>query len=134
MIDASRNYNAAENITQFTISKAQKPSVSNTTIRLDHEVTKLSEIQLPDDFVWENGDLEITAVRMMAKAIYVGDDAENYVTKEIYFEIITQMPQNEPVTNNLIWLAIVVPVAALLIGWAVYAIIRRKKNKWWKGQ
>ena len=117
---------------EFTISQAQEPTV-NKIIRLDHQATKLSEIQLPDDFVWENGDLEITAGRMRAKAIYVGADAENYKTKEIYFEIISPVPQNEPETNNLIWLAIVVPVAALLIGWAVYAIIRRRKNKWWKG-
>ncbi len=118
---------------EFTISKAEKPSVNNATIRLDHQVTKLSEIQLPDGFVWENGDLEITADRMRAKAIYIDKDAENYKTKEIYFEIISPVPQNEPETNNLIWLAIVVPVAALLVGWAVYAIIRRRKNKWWKG-
>ena len=117
---------------EFTISQAQEPTV-NKIIRLDHQVTKLSEIQLPDGFVWGNGDLEITAGKMRAKAIYVGKDAENYVTKEIYFEIISPVPQNEPETNNLIWLAIVVPVAALLIGWAVYAIIRRRKNKWWKG-
>ena len=118
---------------EFEISKAQKPSVSNTTIRLDHEVTKLSEIQLPDNFVWENGDLEITAGRMRAKAIYVGDDAKNYVTKEVYFEIITQLQQNESETNILIWIAVAVPVGTLLVGWVVYAIIRYKKNKWWKG-
>ncbi len=116
----------------FTISKAEKPIVENTTIRLDHAVAKLSDIQLPDDFIWENGDLEITAGRMRAKAIYIGKDAENYKTKEIYFEIISPVPQNDPKSGSLIWLAIIVPAPALLVGWIVFAIVRHRKKQWWK--
>lgn len=115
---------------EFTISKAQKPSVSDTTIRLDRKAAKLSDIQLPSGYMWENGNLEITSDRITAKAIYIGDDADNYMTKEIYFEIIIDAPQNEPKTNNLIWLAIVVPVGVLLVGFVVFAIAwQRKKHR-----
>ena len=116
----------------FVIQRAEKPNV-DTTIRVNQEATKLSDIQPPSDFVWADGTMEITSDRVRAKAIYVGDDAENYVTKEIYFEIVIEMPQNKPETNNLIWLAIAVPVGALLVGWLVHALVSRKKNKKWKG-
>ena len=69
---------------------------------------------------------------MIAKAIYVGDDAGNYTTKEIYFEIVIETPQNEPVSSSLIWLAIFVPAAAFLVGWIVYAVVRHRKKQWWK--
>ncbi len=112
----------------FAISQAEKPSVDNTTILVNHKVAKLSDIQLSNGFVWENENMEITSNRMTAKGIYVGDDADNYVTKEIYFEIIIDMPQNEPKTNSLIWLAIVVLVGILLVACSVYAIVRCKRK------
>ncbi len=114
----------------FKISQAEKPNVSSKTIRFNHKATKLSDIPLPSGYIWENNDLEITSNRMRAKAIYVGDDADNYITKEIYFEIIIDW-QQEPEPGKLIWLAIV-PVVALLVWFVVFIIIKCKKSKWRK--
>ncbi len=111
----------------FTISKAEKPTVKNNLIRIEHKVTKLSEIKLPDGFVWKDGDLEITSDKMLAVAIYVGDDANNYISKEVDFTIVIETQNG---INSLDWLVIVIPIAILLIGYVVYTILRHKRNKW----
>ena len=86
----------------FTISKAEKPNVE-TTIHNDEHVTRLSDIELPDGFVWEDEDLEITSNKMRVKAIYKGEDAENYDTIEIYFEIVSENLEKSN-TDSLMWL------------------------------
>ena len=118
---------------EFTIGKAEKPNVSDTTIRLDHKVAILSDVPLPNDYVWKNGNIEITGNRMTAIAVYTGDDASSYETTELTFEIIIEEKQNpteEPKRDDLIWLAIGIPVAILTLGVIVgLAVVKRKRKK-----
>ncbi len=118
---------------QFTISQAENPNV-DTTIHCDKRVSKLSDISLPDGFVWENGDMTIEGSRMSAKAVYKGNDASNYKTTELTFEIFLDRQTLPTVTGDteqtdLIWLAVVVPAAALVIGLVVYAFVRHRRKK-----
>ena len=118
----------------FTIEKAEKPDVSNTTIRLDHKVAKLSDVQLPNNFVWKNENMKITENRIIAEAIYTGDDASNFETTELTFEIIIEEKQQTPIEESkqgsLIWLAIGIPVAVLIIGGIIgFAAAKRKCKK-----
>ena len=136
----------------FTISQAEKPSV-NTTIHCDKKVAKLSDVSLPNGFVWEDENAEITGSRVSAQAIYIGDDASSYKTTELTFEIIIeeqeQVPQETPPREpsadpsenqagdisddekreNLIWLAAVIPAAVLAVAGSAVAIFIRKRKK-----
>ena len=118
---------------EFTIGKAAKPNVSDTTIRLDHKVATLADVPLPNDFVWKNGNVEITENRITAIAVYTGDDAGSFETTELTFEIIIEEEQNtteEPKRDDLIWLAIGIPSAILVIGGIVgLAVVKRKRKK-----
>ncbi len=116
----------------FTISKAEKPNV-NTTIRYNKKAAKLSDISLPDGFVWEDENTEITGSRITAKAIYTGEDAGSYKTIELTFEIIIEEQPDSPgnpAQASLIWLAIAVPIAVLTVACTVFAIAaHRRKNQ-----
>ncbi len=112
----------------FTIERAEKPNV-NTTIKYREKATKLSEIALPDGFVWDDGDMELSGDRTTAKAVYRGDDAENYKTTELYFELIFEEQDKAERQGNLMWLAIVLPASALTAGLGfALAKYRRKKQ------
>ncbi len=108
---------------KFTIMKAEKPNVG-TTIYIDEKATRLSDIELPEGFVWENEDLEITSGKMIAKAIYKGEDANNYETIEIYFEIISESFETSD-TGNIIWLMLsifVLGIAIVGIGFVIFKL------------
>lgn len=118
---------------EFTIEKAEKPTV-NTTIYHNKNAAKLSDISLPDGFVWENENMEITGNRISAKAIYTGDDADSYKTTELTFEIVISEQEqpslsDDPQQGKLIWLAIVIPVAVTVIALTGFALFKRKRNK-----
>ncbi len=129
----TQNYNAAESKHKFTIHKATEPIVE-TILKINNQFEDLSEIELPANFEWVKNSLQvISETKMIAKAIYKGSDANNYLTNELTFEIIIgeqeqPNPPEKPENGSLIWLAIVVPAVALLVGWGIYAIIRRKRN------
>ena len=123
---------------EFTISKAAKPKVE-TTLKIHNHFEDLSEVELPDNFEWVEDSLQvISETKMIAKAIYKGSDANNYETNELTFEIIIeeeqQNPPEKPESGSLIWLAIGIPVAVLILAWVGFAIARHKRNKWWKNQ
>ena len=133
----TQNYNATEAKYQFTIHKAKQPKVE-TSLRINNQFEDLSEIELPANFEWVENSLQvISKTRMIAKAIYTGNDARNYEKTELTFEIIIgdqeqpNLPDNQK-QESLIWLAIVVPAAALLVGWIVFAIVRHRKKQGWK--
>ena len=114
----------------FTISKADKPNV-DTKIRITQKVTKLSDIKLPNGFVWENENMAISADKFTAKAIYKGVDADCYKTKEILFEItITNESETNTMSIGLIWTIILAPVAIGAVACVIFAIRRHKRNKW----
>ena len=120
----------------FTISQAKQPKVE-TKLKLHNHFEDLSEIELPNDFEWVEDSLQvISETKMIAKAIYKGSDANSYETTELTFEIIIEEEQQNLLDNqrqeSLIWLAIVVPAAALLVGWIVFAIVRHRKKQWLK--
>ncbi len=104
----------------FTISKAEQPNV-DTIIHFDKKATKLSDIPLPNDFVWEDENMEITSNKLVAKAIYIGEDANSYKTKEIYFEIILDGQINQS-NNNLKTIIIIFISSILFIALIVFVI------------
>lgn len=114
----------------FLIAQAERPSV-DTTIRCAN-VAKLKDIPLPSGFYWEDEDMEILGNRFTAKAVYRGEDASSYKTTEILFEIFLEdegQQQPEPKHKNLIWLAIALPAAALIVGAGCAIAIRRRKKQ-----
>lgn len=133
IIKGKGNY-MGEKALDFTISQAEQPSVTDATLHYNNKADKLSDIPLPNGFVWDDGDMEIVGNRLTAKAIYKGEDASSYKTTELFFEIIIEEQEQladsdnaEP--GNLIWLAIVIPVSALIIAGAVFVILRHKRRK-----
>lgn len=118
----------------FTILQAEKPSVNNTTILFNKKAKKLSEIPLPEGFVWYDGNVEISENKLTAKAIYEGEDASSYKITELYFEIIIEEQElpnqtDKPEQGSMIWLAIVIPVAVLIVAGVGFAITMRMRNK-----
>ena len=112
----------------FTIEQAEKPT-ADTTIRCSEKATTLSDISLPDGFVWEDGSVKISENRLTAKAIYRGDDAGNYKTTELYFDIIIEEQAQPDRQTDLTWLAIAIPVSVLTVAGLGFALARRKRKK-----
>ena len=98
----------------------EQPNV-DTIIHFDKKATKLSDIPLPNDFVWEDENMEITSNKLVAKAIYIGEDANSYKTKEIYFEIILDGQINQS-NNNLKTIIIIFISSILFIALIVFVI------------
>ena len=111
----------------FTISKAEKPNIE-TTIHVDNGATKLSDISLPEGFVWEDESLKIIGNKLIAKAIYQGEDADSFLTKEIYFEIIIEEKDNAP-QSNYRWLIFTSLLISLTIAGVGLIIIKYKRNR-----
>ncbi len=112
----------------FVISQAEKPN-AETTIRVNKNVTKLSDISLPNGFVWEDENMEITGNKITAKAIYMGEDADNYKTKEIYFEIEIEI-ENETLPIGVI-LIILVPSAIIIGALTIFVVRKKLRRKHW---
>ena len=115
----------------FTISKASKPNV-DTIIRINKKATKLSDIPLPNGFVWKDESVAITQNMMSAKAVYVGEDKDCYLTQELYFTII--IDSQSSVQSIWLWLAIGGVTLGLLLVWAGFAFARYRHKKWWKNK
>ncbi len=124
IVKGKNNYTGTKELS-FTILRAEKPNV-DTTIRTDKKATKLSDISLPEGFVWEDGDIKLSADKITAKAIYTGEDASSYNTTELYFEIILE---TDKAGVNLIWLSIAIPASVLVIAGAVFFIVKHKRSK-----
>ena len=115
----------------FTISKAKMPIVE-TTIHCNKKVTKLSDISLPEGFVWENEKMEITGNRITAKAIYIGEDANNYETIELTFEIFIEqqnLSKNSLKKENWIWIGIGTVGVVLVLLWGGLSFIKHKHHQ-----
>ncbi len=128
----TKNYNECVLFGSFTIEKAESPIV-NTTIHHSGKAEKLSDITLPDGFVWENENIEITANKMRAKAIYKGEGASNYVITEIYFDIIIEKPQTF-LQTNLVWIVLGVVVSVIIFVSTAIALTSRKRKNFWKNR
>lgn len=143
-------------VRNFTIAKAKSINIS-TTIRVDGVFESLAEVPLPQDFVWdEQSFVTLTDGVFRATAIYVGG---NYDIDKIEFEIIveirpdvpnvpndpfapdkpndsqrpdlpeSQEPAEKP-RNELLWLAVVLPVAAVaVVGVIVIAVLYKRKKR-----
>ncbi len=131
IVKGKNAYTGTKELT-FIIYKAEKPNV-DTTIRINQNITKLSDIQLPNGFVWENENIEIADNKITATAIYKGVDASCYVTTELTFEIIIEEQQNLPQKSkqgSMLGLAIGIPVSVLLIAVIVgFAVAKHKRKK-----
>ncbi|MCH5162158.1 MAG: hypothetical protein J1G38_01555 [Clostridiales bacterium] len=93
------NYNAKEIVLPFTIEKAEKPRFDFRTdleVNAD-DVATLSDIQLPHNWEWKNGDTAVID-GMTAVAVYVGEDRDSYKSVEIVVSITviggTEQPEN----------------------------------------
>lgn len=124
LIQGIHNYKGTK-VLHFTITKAEKPDVE-TTIHHEENVSTLADITLPAGFIWEDESIEIVGNKMVAKAIYIGEDASNYETTELTFEIILENSSNQ---ENLIWVAILVPTASVIIIGIGFLIVKYRHKK-----
>ena len=83
----SVNYNTAEAEITVNVSKAAMP---NLLLSVDNTHKTVGSIALPGDWVWLDADTE-TAIKaggsVVATAVYVGDDKENYDSTELKITI-----------------------------------------------
>lgn len=83
----SLNYNTAEIDIMVNVSKAAMP---NLLLSVDNTHKTVGSIALPGDWVWLDADTE-TAIKaggsVVATAVYVGDDKENYDSTELKITI-----------------------------------------------
>lgn len=83
----SVNYNTAEIEITVNVSKAAMP---NLLLSVDNTHKTVGSIALPGDWVWLDADTE-TAIKaggsVVATAVYVGDDKENYDSTELKITI-----------------------------------------------
>ena len=87
----SRNYNAAESEICITVKKAPAaPDMPGDTINVSNGTKKVSEISLPENWVWQDADkdtaLEV-GVAVKATAVYVGADKGNYEIESVTISI-----------------------------------------------
>ena len=79
----SVNYNTAEIEITVNVSKAAMP---NLLLSVDNTHKTVGSIALPGDWVWFDADTE-TAIKaggsVVATAVYIGDDKENYDSTEL---------------------------------------------------
>ncbi len=116
----------------FSILQAEKPNI-DSEITLGEKPEKLSDIRLPQGFVWAD-DEEVAGSRLTKKAIYVGEDANCYKVTEVYFDIVIggQNMPDKPEQSNALLLAIIIPTCALIAagaGLAVFLRLRKKRRK-----
>ena len=128
IIQGINNY-TGEKTLNFTISKAEKPNV-DTTIYHEGNVSSLSDINLPEGFIWEEESVEIIGNKMVVRAIYIGDDAGNYKTTELTFEIILKEPSlNQKNQENFIWIVPIVSLGSLAIVALSFIFIKYRHKK-----
>ncbi len=76
---------------KFVISKAKQPkNMPKDSITTSYTVKKVSEIELPADWQWEEEDAKKAlpeAEAVEAKANYIGQDKDNYETKQVTITI-----------------------------------------------
>ena len=127
IVQGINNYQGTK-IINFTIEKAEKPNVE-TTIYQEENVSSLSDITLPEGFIWEDESIEIVGNKMVARAIYIGDDANNYETTELTFEIILEEVPNQNNQENLIWVALLIPsILISFLGITFFIVKLKLKN------
>lgn len=114
----------------FTISKAERPD-AGTVIRTDTRPAKLSDVPLPYGFVWQDQTLEVSSSGMKAAAVYVAEDAVNFLITQIEFEIVFE-EQAQPQKPDLLP-PIAAGIAALcgvaLLAGAAIIIAKIRRNK-----
>lgn len=109
----------------FEIQKANSVGF-DTTIRLKERFETLSDVALPEDFVWDETSLVAVSDRVLrATAVYTG---ENYAFETLEFEIVLEDPQQDKAqSGDWMWLA--VPAAVLIAAGAVCAFVWQKKKR-----
>ncbi len=116
----------------FEIKKSNNVNI-DTTLHINHKFSSLTEVKLPDGFVWDEASLkEISPNVMHATALYVGG---NYNIEKLEFEIIIDEQvagetDNSVSSNGLIWAAVALPVVILLTAWTIFIVLRKKRKKW----
>lgn len=128
IIRGKNNYTGMITAT-FEIKKANAGSIE-TVIRTDKKFKELSDVELPEDFEWEEGSLtKVSENVYKATAVYTGG---NYDVEKLEFEIIIeeQTGQDGGNAGNLIWLVAVPVVAAVAAaGCAIAVHYLRKRRK-----
>ncbi len=93
-VEETNNYTGLESkeAVKFVISKAKQPeNTPKDSITTAYTVKKVSEAELPSDWQWAEEDAEKDlpeAEAVEAKANYIGQDKDNYETKQITITII----------------------------------------------
>lgn len=120
----------------FSIGKAQDPPIEFGNIPILSTSVKLSEIQLPKDWIWENPDEVVNRENSTVRAVYVGKDKDNYETTviEITLNFGSEKEENKADSKNKnlnkkLWIAIAaVAVAAVSIAIAIGVAYLKNKR------
>ena len=81
------NYNTVETAVTLTVNKADNaPNMPSSTMNVANSCTKVSDVTLPTDWVWQDADQNTALVvdtPVTATAVYNGADKGNYVNETI---------------------------------------------------
>lgn len=130
VIGESQNYFAAESKAQFEIAKAGFDGATRT-IHLDKMFESLSDIALPEGFVWDENSLVAAEDGniLRATAVYTGG---NYDIEKLEFEIIigdAEQKDQAPDNTYIIWVAAIVPSVAVAGAAAGFAAVRLRRKR-----
>ena len=101
-IAQSDSYDEETAVAAFTIAKLKvTPNIpTEKSISVQSTVTKLSEIELPEGWVWQaDADLPM-AEKISATAVYVGEDSGNYETESVDIEIYRECDHSQNETRD----------------------------------
>ena len=81
------NYESAVAISEFTIRKAASPDLPEEleTLSVTWEMKVLSDIKLPEGWIWQYPDMPLVAGKMCVTVVYMGEDRASY--EQTVFEI-----------------------------------------------
>ena len=85
MVTDTVNYNTAETDITLTVNKADNaPNMPSSTMNVANSCTKVSDVTIPTDWVWQDADKNTALVvntPVTATAVYNGADKGNYVNE-----------------------------------------------------
>ncbi|MCH5151300.1 MAG: hypothetical protein J1F65_01425 [Clostridiales bacterium] len=90
------NYESAVAISEFTICKAAAPDLPKEfdSLVVTGEMKTLSDIELPQDWAWQEPEMQLVVGKMRVAVVYVGDDSASYEQTVFQLELDVPEPEN----------------------------------------
>ncbi len=93
-VKGNEDYASLEMVIPFTIHKAQ-PTYETPNNLSAYAGSKLSDIQLPEGFIWKDPSMILKKGIKTATAIYIPEDSLNYETLQVEIPIQVLLQENE---------------------------------------